>query len=143
MTCFAEKKVESRVHDVRKARRVAEHGIPRPCAVVMDWRASAVDRFFADYAVGSDVVPNTTIVLPELYSSSDAGACLKDAVHAAAFVNQANGLGLEWMAVEAKATYGRALASLARVLLDPVEVLKDTTLATPFVIGLYEVRCNH
>lgn len=140
MTCFAEKKVESRVHDVLKARQVAEHGTPTPCAAVTDWQADAVARFFADYAVDSDTVPNTTIVLPGLYSSPDADACFKDAVHAAAFVNQANALGLEWMAIEAKAAYGRALASLARVLLDPVEVLKDTTLATPFVIGLYEVR---
>ena len=46
------------------------------------------------------------------------------------------------MAIEGKAAYGRALASLARVLLDHVEVLKDTTLATPFVIGLYEVRSD-
>ena len=88
MNCFAEKKVESRVHDVLKARQVAEeHCTPRPFAVVTNWRASAVARFFADYAVDSDVVPNTTIVLPGLYSSSDADACLKDAVHAAAFVN--------------------------------------------------------
>ena len=138
MTCLAEKKVESRVRNSFRARNLAEQGVTRPVAAE-EWRESAV-RFFADYVLDSDAVPNTTIFLPGLCGSSDAGACLNDAVYAAAFVKQANQLGLEWMASEAKAAYGRALASLVRVLQDPVEVLKDTTLATPFVIGLCEVR---
>ena len=140
MTCFAKKEVESRVHDLLKARQGAEHGTPTPFAAVKNWRASAVARFFTDYAVDSDIVLNMTIVLPGLYRSPDAYACFKDAVHAAAFVNQANALGLEWMFIEAKAAYGRALTSLARVFLDPIDVLKNTTLAAPVVIGLYEVR---
>ena len=143
MTFLAKKKVETRVQDVLKARYVPVHAIlPRPCAVGTDWQTRAVARFFTDYAVGSDAVPNTTVVLPGLYRSADAGACLQDAVHAAAFVNQANRLGLDWMAVEAKAAYGRALASFVRILLDSRQVMKDTTLAVPFVIGLYEVRPN-
>ncbi len=139
MTCLAEKKVESRVRNIFRARDMAEQGVPRPFAVT-DWRENAVTRFFTDNALDSDAVPNTTIVLPGLYGTSDAGACLKDALYAAAFGNEANQLGLKWMAIEAKAAYGRALASLSRVLQDPVEALKDTTLATPFVIGLYKVR---
>ncbi len=140
MTYLAEKKVESRVHNVLRARNLAEQGVPRLLAVTEEWRENAVARFFTDYVLDSDAVPNTTMVLPGLCSSPDAGACLKDALYAAAFVNQANQLGLKWMAVEANAAYGRALASLAKVLQDPVEALKDTTLATPFVMGLYEVR---
>lgn len=139
MTCLAGKKVESRVRNGLRARELAEQSVAGPVAAE-EWQNSAVTRFFVDYALDSDAVPNTTIFLPALYGESDAGACLNDAVYAAAFENQANQLGLEWMASEAKAAYGRALASLARVLQDPVEVLKDTTLATPFVIGLYEVR---
>jgi hypothetical protein len=44
------------------------------------------------------------------------------------------------MAIEANEAYGRALTSLTRALQDPVEALKDTTLATTYVISLYEVR---
>lgn len=139
MTCIAEKKVESRIQNTLKARDLAEQDVPRSFAAT-EWRENAVARFFRDYVLASDAVPNTTIVLPGLYNSSDAGACLKDGLHAAAFVNQANHLGLEWLAIEANAAYGHALASLTRVLQDPVEALKDTTLATAFVIGLYEVR---
>lgn len=139
MTCLAEKKVKARVRNSVRARNLAERSVARPAAAE-EWRESAVTRFFADYVLDSDAVPNTTIFLPALYGDSDAAACLNDAVHAAALVNRANQLGLEWMASEAKAAYGRALASLAGVLQDPVEALKDTTLATPFVIGLYEVR---
>ena len=137
MTCIAEKKVESRVQGSLRARALAEQDAPTVVATT-DWRDDAVNRFFTDYVLGSDAVPNTTIVLPKLYSSTDAGACLKDAVYAAAFAIQANRLGLKWIAIEANAAYGRALASLMRVLREPVEALKDTTLATPFVVGLYE-----
>ena len=139
MNCLAEEKVESRVQKILKARDLAELGIPKPFSVT-HWREGAVTRFFTDYVLGSDAVPNTTIFLPGLYSSSEAGACLKDAIHAAAFMNQANQLGLEWIAIEANVAYGHALASLMRALQDPVEALKDTTLAAPFVLGLYEVR---
>ena len=139
MTCLAKRKVEFRVHKVSKARDLAKQGIPEPCAQT-EWRDTAINRFFSDYVLESDAVPNTTIFLPGLYSSLDAGACFEDALCAAAFVNQANHLGLEWMAIEAKAAYGRALASLLRVLQNPVEALKDTTLAAAFVVGLYEVR---
>lgn len=139
MNCLAEEKVKSRVQNIHRTRDLAGQGIPRPF-LVTDWREDAVARFFTDYVLASDAVPNTTIFLPGLYSSSDAGACLKDAVYAAAFANQANQLDMEWIAIEANAAYGHALASLTRVLQDPVEALKDTTLATPFVVGLYEVR---
>ena len=139
MTYIAEKKVESRVHNVLRARDLAGQDIPKPL-VLTEWRENAVARFFMDYVLHSDAVSNTTIVLPGLYNSSDAGACLKDALHATAFVNQANHFGLKWLATEADAAYGRALASLNRVLQDPTEALKDTTLATAFLIGLYEVR---
>ena len=139
MTCLAEKKVESRVRNSCRARDLAEQSVTMPDGA-QEWRESAVTRFFADFALDSDAVPNTTIFLSGLYGDSNAGACFNDAVYAAAFANQANQLGLAWMADEARAAYGRALASLARVLQDPVEVLKDTTLATPFVLGLYEVR---
>ncbi len=73
MTCLAEKKVESRVRNIFRARDMAEQGVPRPFAVT-DWRENAVTRFFTDYVLDSDAVPNTTIVLPGLYGSSDAGA---------------------------------------------------------------------
>ena len=139
MNCLAKEKVKSRVQDVLRARDLAEQGILKPF-LVTDWREDAVACFFTDYVLDSNIVPSTTVFLPGLYSSSDASACLKDAIHAAAFVNQANHLGLEWMAIEANTAYGLALASLTRALQDPVERLKDTTLATPFVIGLYEVR---
>ena len=139
MNRLAEEKVESRVQKILRARDLAEEGIPKPFLVTR-WREDAVARFFTDYVLGSDAVPNTMTFLPELYINSNTGGCLKDAVHAAAFVNQANQLGLEWIAIEANVAYGHAIASLMRVLQDPVEALKDTTLATPFVLALYEVR---
>lgn len=139
MNGLAKKKVESRVQMIHRARDFAERSIPKPF-LVTDWREDAVGRLFADYVLGSDVVPNTTIFLPGLYATSDADACLKDAVYAAALANQANQLGLEWIAAEANTAYGHALASLTKVLQDPVEALKNTTLATPFVMSLYEVR---
>ena len=139
MNGLAEEKVKSRVQMIHRARDSAEKGITKPF-LLTDWREDAVGRLFTDYVLGSDVVPNTTIFLPGLYGTSDAGACLKDAIYAAAFANQANRLGLEWIATEANTAYGHALASLAKVLQDPVEALKDTTLATTFVMALYEVR---
>ena len=139
MNGLAEEKVKSRVQMIHRARDSAEKGIPKPF-LVTDWREDAVGRLFTDYVLGSDVVPNTTIFLPGLYGTSDAGACLKDVIYAVAFANQANRLGLAWIATEANTAYGHALASLAKVLQDPVEALKDTTLATTFVMSLYEVR---
>ena len=139
MNGLAKKKVESRVQMIHRARDLAERGTPKPF-LRTDWREDAVGCLFTDYVLGSDVVPNTTIFLPGLYGTSDADACLKDAIYAAAFANQANHLGLEWIATEANKAYGHALVSLTKVLQDPAEALKDTTLATPFVMSLYEVR---
>lgn len=139
MTWLAEKKVESRVQSALRARDRTNECVPRPFEIT-DWRETAVARFFSDYCVGSDAVPQTWRVLQVLCNSSDASACLRDALHATAFVSQANQLGLEWMALKAIDAYGRALASLAKVLQDPIEVLKDTSLATPYLIGQYEVR---
>ena len=139
MTWLTEKKVESHVQNILRARSRAKQGIKRVCAI-KDWREKAVTRFFADYILDSDAVPHTTIVFPGLCSSSDAGPCLKDALHAAALANQANQLGLKWMAIEANEAYGRALASLTSALQDLVKALKDSTLATAFLVSLYEVR---
>ena len=139
MSSLAKKKVESRVQMIHKARNLAERSVPKPF-LVSDWREDAVSRLFTDYVLGSDVVPNTTIFLPGLYGTSDADACLKDAIYAAAFANQANQLDLQWIAIEANKAYGHALASLTKVLQDPAEALKDTTLATTFAMSLYEVR---
>ena len=139
MTCFAEKQVESRVQNILRARNPAEKSVPRVFAGTY-WREKAITRFFSDYVLESDSVPHTTIILPILCSSLGAGICLRDALYAVAFVSQANQLGLPWMAIEANKIYGHALASLAKALKDPVESLKDTTLATPYLLGWYEVR---
>lgn len=138
MTLLSEKKVESRVQNILEARSRVKQGISRVSAST-HWRGDSIASFFTDYTLDSDAVPNTTTVLRGLCGSPDAGFCLKDALCAAAFANKANQSGLKWMAIEAHEAYGRALASLTRALQDPVEALKDTTLATPYLIGLYEV----
>jgi hypothetical protein len=55
-------------------------------------------------------------------------------------IRQANQFDLEWMALKAIDAYGGAPASLAKALQDPVEILKDSLLATPYLIGQYEVK---
>lgn len=168
MTCFAEKKVESRVQKVLKARGQAVPDIPTPFCSTRSmqskdgsplqfdrkslaqstvrppefaiWKEEAVNQFFEDYVVASDTVPDTMNVLPQLYRSLDADFCFNDALYAAAFVSQANQLGLEWIAIEANEAYGRALTTLMSALQDDVEALKDTTLGATYLISMYEVR---
>jgi hypothetical protein len=60
MTCLAEKKVESRVRNISRARDMAEEGVPRPFAVTdwkgqLDWRLSASEGgcYPASSALGS------------------------------------------------------------------------------------------
>jgi hypothetical protein len=89
--------------------------------------------------VVSKVVTENINCLPELYAATVADGCLRDAFHATAFVSQAHQLGLDWMAIEASNTYGRALASIATALEDPIEAKKDATLAAIYMVGMYEV----
>jgi hypothetical protein len=139
MTRATEKTVECRVRNALTARHRPKQGVTQSLAL-NDWREVAITRFFSDYCVSSDAVPFTWMALRDLYSSPDASRCLREALHAAAFVSHANQLGLEWMALEAIGAYGRALASLSKALEDPEEVLSDTLLAAPYLIGQYEVR---
>lgn len=138
MTILAGEKVNARIQSVIRARMRTRLGTPRLSAI-SNWREDAVAYFFSNYSIASEIVTNTTAILPGLCSSSHAGSCLKNALCAAAFANQANHLHLDWMAIEAHGAYGRALKSLAVALEDPVEALKDTTLATTYILSLYEV----
>jgi len=139
MTSLAKEKVNSRVQNTLRARKRAESSSLGLFAIT-NWQEDAVTRFYYDYSIGSKAVPNTTAVFLGLCTSLQAGVCLKDALCAAAFANQANQLRVDWMAIKANEAYGRALKSLALALEDPVEALKDTTLAATFIISLYEVR---
>lgn len=140
MNAIAEKKVETRIRDILDARTRELQGIPR-VLVLTDWREDAITRFFHDYVVESDVVPHTTTALKTLYRNVNTSSCLKDAVSAASFASQANQLHLPFMATKANKLYGRALRSLTKALEDPVESLEDAILATPYLLGWYEVRC--
>ncbi len=65
MTCFAEKKVESRVCNNFRAQNLAEQGVTRPVAAE-EWRESAITRCFVDYVLDSDALPNTMTFLPRI-----------------------------------------------------------------------------
>jgi hypothetical protein len=138
MTLFAEKKVDALVQNILKARARMVQGIPRYFSP-MDWRDDAITRFFRDYALDSGVVLHATTVLQTIYASSDTSPCFREALRAVSFASQANQLSVPFMAAEASTWYGKSLSSLARVLQDPVESLRDSTLATPYLVGWYEV----
>ena len=139
MTILVRKKVNFRVQNTLRARNRADLSNLEPSAIT-NWQEDAVTRFFCDYSIGSEAVRNTTAVFLGLCTNSQAGVCLKDALYAAAFANQANQLHVDWMVIKANEAYGHALKSLTLALEDPVEALKDTTLAATYVISLYEVR---
>jgi hypothetical protein len=132
MNGVAEKKVETRVQILLKERKGSSPNLPDELTI-------AVAKFFADYCPPSDVVVSNTTVLQVLYEYPDACDCFKEALHAAALRNTANKAGLEQMEIDAERAYGRALSTVTSILKDPLRSKQDTTLATLYLLGFYEV----
>jgi hypothetical protein len=146
MTVVAERKVETRVQILleernRSSPKLASSKSSSPNLEVSKELASVVAKFFLDWCPRSDVVILTTTVLQALYESeeADTDACFREAVHATALRSKANQFGLDDMIVEAERAYGRALAATNLILKDSPNITKDTTLATLYLLGLYEV----
>jgi hypothetical protein len=139
MTFVTEKKVERRVQGILKSRKTKSPSNPPSGATDLD---KALVRFFEDYCPASSVITYNTSILHVLYERSTTSDCFKDALQAAALRSMANQLNLEQMAADAERAYGRALALAKAALANSTEVTKDTTLATLYLLGLYEVRMS-
>lgn len=101
------------------------------------WRKEAVMRFLADYSLQSDAMSESLKFLPKPSDYSSLCPHLKEALHAAAFANQGNQLGSEWMVTEGGLAYGRALALLVGIM--EKKAANDSTLAATILLGMYEV----
>jgi hypothetical protein len=104
------------------------------------WQKTAVDRLFAEYVPQSDLLGWQ--FHPKIYRDALSLKHLKEALYATAFVNQSNQLGLEWLGCETTKSYGRLLRLIPKVLQNPADAKKESTLATVFLVSLYEVRCS-
>jgi hypothetical protein len=106
-------------------------------SVTPGWEEMAVTRFFADYTSFSDNFEDCLHFIPGLCRHLKEDVLLKESLHAVAFRSQGNQCELEWMVVEGRLAYGRALLLLAEVSEDCA--ISDSVLAAVYLLGLYEV----
>ncbi|KAL8790282.1 MAG: hypothetical protein Q9195_006440 [Heterodermia aff. obscurata] len=114
--------------------------ISKPMAT--DWRAQAVSFFFNDYVVMSS---ESTVgfgflqCLPDIWSKSPEAAAYQEAVSAVALASFAHRSSLDYLVVQARQRYGKALQLSNATLQKSAEVGKDSTLATVLCLGIYEL----
>ena len=138
--------------DVQKSQRVLlgldnstatatrKESIPKPMPT--DWRAQAVSFFFNDYVIMSSestVGVGFLQCLPAIWSKSPDAAAYQEAVSAVALASFANRSSLDYLAVQARQRYGKALQLSNVTLRESGEVGKDSTLATVLCLGIYEM----
>lgn len=119
---------------------ISEEKLDIPCA------EQSLSLFFYQYVYEGRDGPGFNGFLPLYYEQAQPNSCLKHCVTATAFAslaNQSNSAAISRLAVK---YYGEALASVNAALSDPVESLKDETLAALFILGMFEnisaLQCN-
>lgn len=113
-----------------------------PLPLSPDWASQAPAIFFADYVYCSPQprYPGGYLeFLPSLCIEESQSSCLMEALDAVSFANLTSQSSLNWLIRRARCSYGKALVSLHAALQDPQEVIKDSTLASVLLMGLYEV----
>ena len=107
-----------------------------------DWRAQAVSFFFNDYVIMSS---DSTVgfgflqCLPTIWSKNPEAAAYQEAVSAVALASFANRSSLDYLVIQARQRYGKALQLSNATLRKSGEVGKDSTLATILCLGIYEL----
>jgi hypothetical protein len=108
-----------------------------------NWQEDAVSTFFNDYVLPSDMMKESLHpFLSGLCRRPISCLHLSEALHATAFASQGNQLGLRWMVTEGSLAYNRALPLFSKALQDDEACKEDTTLATSFLLGLFEVNLS-
>lgn len=107
-----------------------------------DWRAQAVSFFFNDYVIMSS---ESTVgfgflqCLPAIWSKSPEAAAYQEAVSAVALASFAHCSSLDYLVVQARQRYGKALQLSNATFQRHGEVGKDSTLAAVLCLGIYEL----
>ena len=112
----------------------------------MSLESQAIPRFFSDYVHcgSSSGVPGGHLhFLYELFNSDEITPCLSEALTATAYASLANQLNLESLRVKARLVYGTSLTLVNQALGNASQAVKDATLGTVILLGLYEVRSTH
>ncbi|KAH7128643.1 hypothetical protein B0J11DRAFT_275581 [Dendryphion nanum] len=157
---WAEKKVEKRVERAQNHRKKQQNqlvlkspahvpktkhentfGLINPLAMPqIGAEVYAISQFFVDYGFLKGTCPFTDVVYP-LYDSQNAPECLKSILPAVALASIARQTRRYELMQEAQRQYGRSLKRLAHTLSDPVALKHDATLATVYMLSLYEMIC--
>ena len=123
---------------------VAEKPAP---SITVSLESQAIPRFFSDYVHcgSSSGVPGGHLhFLYELFDNDDEiTPCLSEALTATAYASLANQLNLESLRVKARLVYGMSLTLVNQALGNASQAVKDATLGTVILLGLYEVRSIH
>lgn len=107
-----------------------------------DWHTQAVCMFFHDYVMEpgeSTAGVGFLYGLPELWRDERTTSALQETVSAVALTSLAHRSScFDYLVPQARQCYGKALQLTTRILSDPKEVRKDSTLATILCLGMYE-----
>ena len=116
-------------------------GICPPMSTI--WREVALPRFFADFVFESTLFPGSSLSFsPVLYGYTNLHAPLKEALNAVAWLSMSNQLGIESLKFEACQSYFHAIELMEKLLQSPNEARRDETLATNYLVGLFEVKLS-
>ncbi|OCL03322.1 hypothetical protein AOQ84DRAFT_392345 [Glonium stellatum] len=120
-------------------------GSPVP-SIAVSLEHQAIPRFFSDYVHcgSSPGVPGGHLYfLYELFDDDDeVTPYLSEALTATAYASLANQLNLESLRIKARLVYGRSLTLVNQALGNASEAIKDATLGTIILFGLYEFIMN-
>ncbi len=107
-----------------------------------DWHGQAVYIFFNDYVIQtseSTVDFGFLESLPGLWAREDDTSVCREAVSAVALMSLAHRSSLNYLVIQARQRYGKALQLIAKALNNPEELGKDSTLASVLCAGYDEV----
>ena len=110
--------------------------------VSTDWRAEAISLFFHDYVISpseSTIGFGFLQCLPTIWNKKGPETlAYREAVSAVALTSFAHRSSLDYLIVQARQRYGKALQLAHGSLQSNQEVTTDTTLATVLCLGFYE-----
>ena len=99
----------------------------------------SLSLFFHQYvAQGDGEIPGMNEFLPLYYQEAQPNSCMKHCVAATAYASLANQSKSVTVGRKAWEFYGTALSSVNAALADPVESVKDETLAALFILSMFE-----